>query len=150
MNYTIKNHPTAYKGTMFRSRLEARWAVFFDMIGWRWWYEPLDYEGWTPDFRVEFPCGHSECSGTHSLLVEIKPYFDISEFKRHPAYEKRFCFEQNAPACFGATPDVVEWEMAHGAGGGIETDIRPWIRSDYHGILDELWNAAGNTVQYHA
>jgi hypothetical protein len=31
--------PTRYKGYSFRSRLEARWAVFFDELGIEWEYE---------------------------------------------------------------------------------------------------------------
>ncbi len=31
---------TIYKGYRFRSRLEARWAVFFDSLGIPWIYEP--------------------------------------------------------------------------------------------------------------
>lgn len=27
--------PTTYQHTLFRSRLEARWAAFFDLVGWR-------------------------------------------------------------------------------------------------------------------
>lgn len=30
---------TFYKGYYFRSRLEARWAVFFDSMEWKWVYE---------------------------------------------------------------------------------------------------------------
>jgi hypothetical protein len=82
--YKIKAHPTMYNGVQYRSRLEARWAAFFDLIGWQHEYEPIDLPGWSPDFRVVFPCGHSECSGSHSLLVEIKPYFRIEQFKGHP------------------------------------------------------------------
>lgn len=36
--------PTMYKGINFRSRLEARWAVFFDTLGIEWEYEPQGYE----------------------------------------------------------------------------------------------------------
>lgn len=36
--------PTMYKGIQFRSRLEARWAVFFDTLGIKWEYEPQGYE----------------------------------------------------------------------------------------------------------
>lgn len=35
---------TAYKGCRFRSRLEARWAVFFDALGIEWQYEPEGFE----------------------------------------------------------------------------------------------------------
>lgn len=31
---------TRYAGCRFRSRLEARWAVFFDHLGIEWEYEP--------------------------------------------------------------------------------------------------------------
>lgn len=55
-----KPHPTRYNGVEFRSRLEARWAAFFDILGWEWRYEPVDLEGWTPDFWLAIPCGHSE------------------------------------------------------------------------------------------
>lgn len=47
---------TCYKGYRFRSRLEARWAVFFDALGLQWEYEPEGFEtsaGWyLPDFWV--------------------------------------------------------------------------------------------------
>lgn len=46
---------TVYKGYRFRSRLEARWAVFLDGIGDHWEYEKEGYDlgpaGWyLPDF----------------------------------------------------------------------------------------------------
>lgn len=35
---------TRYKGCRFRSRLEARWAVFFDALDIKWQYEPQGFE----------------------------------------------------------------------------------------------------------
>lgn len=48
---------TRYKGYRFRSRLEARWAVFFDALGVSWEYEPEGFElpggvRYLPDFRL--------------------------------------------------------------------------------------------------
>ncbi len=40
----IKAIETEYKGYRFRSRLEARWAVFFDVRGMAWEYEKQGYE----------------------------------------------------------------------------------------------------------
>lgn len=37
---SIQPIETFYNGIMFRSRLEARWAVAFDTLGIRWQYEP--------------------------------------------------------------------------------------------------------------
>lgn len=52
----VKAIETAYKGHRFRSRLEARWAVFFDALGLAWNYEPEGYEKdgerYLPDFRL--------------------------------------------------------------------------------------------------
>lgn len=53
----IKAIETTYKGYRFRSRLEARWAVFFDALGLRWEYEPEGVElpsgeRYLPDFKV--------------------------------------------------------------------------------------------------
>lgn len=50
--------PTRYDGHLFRSRLEARWALFFNFVGLRWEFEreafSLEVEGkrvgYTPDF----------------------------------------------------------------------------------------------------
>jgi hypothetical protein len=40
---SIQAIETRYSGCRFRSRLEARWAVFFDAIGVTWEYEPQGY-----------------------------------------------------------------------------------------------------------
>lgn len=53
----MKAIETKYKGYRFRSRLEARWAVFFDALGIVWEYEPQGYElsdgtRYLPDFRI--------------------------------------------------------------------------------------------------
>jgi hypothetical protein len=52
----IKPIDTLYNGNFFRSRLEARWSVFFDIIGVKYQYEPegfknnLTGECYLPDF----------------------------------------------------------------------------------------------------
>lgn len=44
MSSNPKAIQTRYKGYRFRSRLEARWAVFFDHLGIEWQYEPEGYD----------------------------------------------------------------------------------------------------------
>lgn len=52
--YTHKAIPTEYQGILFRSRSEARWAVFFNTLGIRWEYEKEGYQlgdiCYLPDF----------------------------------------------------------------------------------------------------
>ncbi len=58
---TISAIETKYKGYRFRSRLEARWAMFFDAAGVAWTYEPepllVAGEAYLPDFKVKLPRG---------------------------------------------------------------------------------------------
>lgn len=53
---SIKPIETRYKGYRFRSRLEARWAVFLDAMGVSWEYEPEGYlingRPYLPDFAL--------------------------------------------------------------------------------------------------
>jgi hypothetical protein len=62
----LKPIETVYKGYRFRSRLEARWAVFFDAIDLRWEYEKegFDLDGvlYLPDFYLT----------DHHVWIEIK------------------------------------------------------------------------------
>lgn len=65
----MKPIETRYSGYRFRSRLEARWAVFFDAMAWAWRYEADTYNvpgiGWyLPDFVLD--------DGPRGLY-EIKP-----------------------------------------------------------------------------
>lgn len=58
----MKAIQTCWKGYHFRSRLEARWAVFFDRMGFTWEYEPEGFVlpgglHYLPDFRVATPQG---------------------------------------------------------------------------------------------
>lgn len=61
----IRGIPTTYKGIRFRSRAEACWAVLFDKLDWTWDYEPIDLDGYVPDFLVKTVYGPQ-------LLVEVK------------------------------------------------------------------------------
>lgn len=74
----IKPLETHYAGHRFRSRLEARYAVFLDNLGVRWEYEPQGYrlpsgpylpDFWLPDVR-------------DGMWLEIKPK-DAPEDPRH-------------------------------------------------------------------
>lgn len=77
----IRPIETRYKGYRFRSRLEARWAVFFDAMGVRWEYEEQGYaiDGvpYLPDFVLRTP-NVLRADLQRQVFVEIKPeqWFD--------------------------------------------------------------------------
>jgi hypothetical protein len=69
---------TFYRNILFRSRLEARWAAFFDTLDINWEYEPKtfilpNHYQYTPDFWVE-----------NLGWIEIKP--DEKAFSLNPKY----------------------------------------------------------------
>jgi hypothetical protein len=79
--YTIAAIPTVYRGRRYRSRLEARWAAFFDLLGWRHEYEPFDLGKWSPDFLLHgIWRRHGAATEPRPVLAEIKPItdFDLS------------------------------------------------------------------------
>lgn len=54
---SIKAKDTLYKGHLFRSKLEAKWAVVLDTLGIRWVYEPTYFRlkgevNYRPDFWI--------------------------------------------------------------------------------------------------
>jgi hypothetical protein len=64
---------TAYRGATFRSRLEARWAAYFDLRGWPWVYEPWDGNGYIPDFILT----------DWQALVEVRPETTLVGLEQH-------------------------------------------------------------------
>ena len=72
MNYNLTPIETVYKGYKFRSRLEARWAVFFEEMRLDWSYEVEGFNlpsgaRYLPDFLVK---GHKN---GWDYYYEIKP-----------------------------------------------------------------------------
>ena len=73
---TIKAIETEYHGCKFRSRLEARWAVFFDTVGVKWEYEPEGFDlgdgiRYLPDFLLHGVEGRG-ADENGDLYVEVK------------------------------------------------------------------------------
>ena len=94
----MKAIETIYNGYRFRSRLEARWAVFFDRLGIRYVYEPEGYEfedgtQYLPDFYLPDSRQYFEVKGVmndkdlHKVLnlaragCEVVVGYDDMEFE---------------------------------------------------------------------
>lgn len=163
--------PTKYGGIQFRSRLEAKWASFFDTLGWEYEYEPFDLAGWIPDFALML---------RNKVLVEVKPSLDVEELSRHSDKIDR-AEPSNEVLLVGATPfmddhviglfwDGMEWSEAesfrcvtgHGLGwchstgsfmcrvcGEYDGDHHKHPISDaYMSTLREQWAIASNISQW--
>lgn len=169
---------TVYRGRAYRSRLEARWAAFFDLVGWRYEYEPFDLPGWFPDFAL---------FGAEEILVEVKPYSNLDQFDREKIEramagttkhslevlllgESIWCENRYLPRLGWLRETESEWigwgdewagALFHELGGlGFCHEFgsyRNRITGEYdgdHGMgadsshIRNLWNKAGNAVQW--
>lgn len=137
-----------YNGLEFTTHLQARWAAFFDLAGWAWWTNPAPVGDWKPDFKVTFPCGHSECPPEHTLLVAVLPVASIHSFDGHPCMSHAYGVKNSqgewladGGAAFGSAPSITQWVISHGAGGGSE-DVHFRVHN-----ADALWQEAGDLVK---
>lgn len=148
MNYNIAAHPTKYNGVEFRSRLEARWAAFFDLIEWEWLYEPVDLLGWVPDFQLRnlgpdeenrlFGYGRACYIHIPNPFVEIKPFDDCKLFDEEKI--RKALPDGSLCLLLGFSPF---FEMS-------EIGKDSWDSFSFHNDLTtkEQWNKAGNLVQW--
>ncbi|MBD9542931.1 hypothetical protein IB276_26140 [Ensifer sp. ENS04] len=141
--YTMKAIPTAYAGVNFRSRLEAQWAAFFDLAGIRWQYEPIDLEGWAPDFLLYTSLGH--------ILVEVKPVDAHLHDLKDGVFDKAFQYwSRHQILLLGLGPIEMRDLL------GIILDPPDNAQHGWLDVMDALhvtnsdalWREAGNVVQW--
>lgn len=74
---------TIYDGYHFRSRLEARWAVFFNCLGWKYEYEIEGYNlesgFYLPDFYFPELNIWGEVKPTILTPIELQKCIELSE-----------------------------------------------------------------------
>jgi len=100
-----------YRGYRFRSRLEARWAVFFDSIGLQFEYEPEGFvlpsgQCYLPDFCVVTPQGKRCWYEVKPITTRVDAKFDEFKFATidhlfdGDAYPFRGCLLSGDPCDF--------------------------------------------------
>ena len=115
MRKTIKSIETVYNGYRFRSRLEARWAVFFDALGVKYEYESEGFklqngERYLPDFRVK-------CHGTRGrsdeepfdLYIEVKGKMTLEDANKIKLFSHEYpiLIVDKIPDCGCATDSEI-------------------------------------------
>lgn len=119
----IKPIETIYKGYRFRSRLEARWAVFFDAIGAQYEYEPEGFEMpdgtlYLPDFYLHGVRGRG---GAPDIYVEIKGALSKEDIHKVQAFSEFY-----PVIIFGQIPKE-RWSNYLNAWDLDFTDMGSWI-----------------------
>lgn len=88
---------TIYKGWRFRSRLEARWAVFFETMGIEWEYEPETF--WLPEFDEAYLPDFRILLDGRPVFVEVKPPGgDFTKADHFCSTGEYIIFAEGAPA----------------------------------------------------
>jgi hypothetical protein len=124
---------TRYAGCRFRSRLEARWAVFFDHAGIDWEYEPEGLKVDTPVGRINYlPDFWLPRAGQ---WVEVKGYLDLKACRRLCALASGLaeCGSGNDVAVLGSVPrhGSALWPVQLHQHGGLYGV--PWVPSSRSG-----------------
>lgn len=108
----FKSLPTKYKNIQFRSKTEARWAVYFDLIGLKWIYEEKGYQlpngqYYLPDFRIP-GFGWIEIKGSKPTDDEIEKARLLSmnseyssNYDENDKSDMAMFFEMNVMVCDG-------------------------------------------------
>ena len=118
----VKPIETRYKGYRFRSRLEARWAVFLDKLGVEWEYEPegfsLEHMGaYLPDFFLP-STGWLKGDEFEGAYLEIKPgYRDapwVEPFLKALDLSMQFKCKREVIVAFGLPPGLFVILCGHG------------------------------------
>ncbi|MCM1297534.1 MAG: hypothetical protein NC311_18505 [Muribaculaceae bacterium] len=131
----IKPIQTEYKGYLFRSRLEARWAVFFDACGVEWEYEPEGYSlgrgiRYLPDFLLHnvqlgaFGPG-SGYSDIRSLYVEVKGRMTQADSEKILAFYKAGLADG-----LPAIPDTAVLVLGNIPAGAALAEIKECIKAE--------------------
>lgn len=126
---------TIYKGVKFRSRLEARWAVFFDEYGLKWEYEPETFEISLWDSVKEERYKDWYCPDFY--LPELEMYIEIKPDKEGNDWNKYNAFRSLIAMVIGLPALNVWW---------LKNDGDPWIGYPFKNDNGE-WKFG--TVQYY-
>lgn len=119
----IKPIETIYRGYRFRSRLEARWAVFFDSLGVKYEYEPEGFK--LPDGSMYLPDFYLP---RFEIFIEIKANRDLDDGKAEAFALSGDC--GGILVCYGQPIDhdyrfITSYESNDDGGGSYDTDWGP-------------------------
>lgn len=139
---SLKPIETRYNGYRFRSRLEARWAVFFDTAGIPYEYEKEGFQteaGWyLPDFWLPQQKCWVEIKGGPLPKEDEHRIIDFVRHSEHPLFVFTGSIRDNALASYDRSEGEMSAEMYGARWEGWDTPYR-WCRCTF---CDEL------TIQY--
>lgn len=132
-----KAKPTIVDGVMFRSRLEATWALFFNYMSWKWEYEPAIaseiFRGWLPDFALY------TSQSPAPIYCEVKPVSQSDDVSEIVAKIIDSCLELNnvRVSILGSELFSGRTNRGYGLGMGWTTNIKNGVWSQWQMLMIE-------------
>jgi hypothetical protein len=166
---------TKFRNRIYRSRLEARWAAFFHLLDWKYEYEPYDMRGWIPDFII---ANNTSCGLLVEIKPTLtRDGFDFDKMsnaiKHTPKETEILLLGCSILSMDNFSPSVAQIGWLYGE---CEDDALLNFHNDRYGVVgnymswkdrisgfydgntgyrpsefeeaEELWNEAGNMVQW--
>lgn len=117
---------TLYRNHLFRSRLEAKYAVFFDALNEQWEYEKEGYDlddgdHYLPDFYLP----------RIRMFVEIKPTWPNAKEVRK-CRKLQFFTERDVAICYGLPleNEAIHFGWSENDGGKFTEEFHQWSIDD--------------------
>ena len=135
----IPSIPTQYGKQKFRSRLEAKWALFFDLMKIDWVYEPEQYKlgengdiWYTPDFWLP----------NYGVFAEAKP----KDFGNYEKYKCALLAEEIKHSCLllSGSPNFQSYQIVDGIESETEDTFVPKERTVVLAYRDAPLSSATN------
>ena len=131
----------SYSSVLFRSRTEARWALFFDLMGWSWDYEPCHYGlgalNYLPDFYLPDADVWVEVKGPSFLDAASMGKVASAAAGPHPLPSRRPPYERAAAVVLvGPMPPV-------GPGRPVHQMVTPTGTPRVAGFSRAVWEVDG-------
>lgn len=136
----LKPIETSYAGCRFRSRIESRWAVFFDHLGIGWQYEPQGFElpsgRYLPDFLLDLSVQDDTSGIRPGVWFEVKGE-PPTDRERKLCEDLFFETRQHTYIAHGGIPrdGFEEPRIQHAVG----TPVRWFMRPGVIGLLPVDW-----------
>ena len=133
MSDKIKAIETYYNGYRFRSRVEARWAIFFDKVGIEYQYESegfdMDEIRYLPDFYIP--------SLNRWFEIKGKP-LSVEEIKKCEEFCLRMDNENIKYSILIGVPELIRFEEGNFSILGIKEYVWQWPSELYPGDMRML------------
>lgn len=155
---SLNARETEYDNHLFRSRLEAKWAAFFNAMGLEYDYEPERYgsvgRGYLPDFFIP---GLNRFIEIKSIAMwEIIGQMELSDVEEIPEIRRiiqAFPLLDDAVIIAFGEPSMRQYLLANIGMGWIDVSVFAdcrrcdgicQIHSSCLGAVDEIWDDANN------